>query len=229
MVEVFNLRTNELLGHASSQPICDSSSKVFMLQFDIFTLLPNRHSIFLSSDLQFHKKTFYPHFSTLKEHGALDFHTAFPLRCCAKGGRKVLFLRRRQIWTILLHILPARFFYHFLHQGVHGVRQRVGQGRGAEISDLLTARKPSRGQRRSSPTAETGGGATGALSRTFASPPPPLFFLVFCCFYQFYMVFTHQVLVMKETLVFIPPPQPHIETIMENVRYFSSSEQKPQF
>ena len=28
---------------------------------------------------------------------------------------------------------------------------------------------------------------------------------------------SHQVLVMKETLVFITPPQPHIETIMQNV------------
>ena len=30
--------------------------------------------------------------------------------------------------------------------------------------------------------------------------------------------FFHQVLVLKETLVFITPPQPHIETIMQNVR-----------
>ena len=28
---------------------------------------------------------------------------------------------------------------------------------------------------------------------------------------------SHQVLVMKETLVFITPPQPHIEAIMQNV------------
>ena len=37
MVEVFNLRTNELLGHASSQPICDSSSKVNVSTWHIYT------------------------------------------------------------------------------------------------------------------------------------------------------------------------------------------------
>jgi len=116
MVEVFNLRTNELLGHASSQPICDSSSK---------------------------------------EHGALDFHTAFPLRCCAKGGRKVFMVCD----SALAKDVEPRF-------------QIYSQGRHLEDKDdLLQQPRLAGGQ---------------------------------------------QVLVMKETLVFITPPQPHIETIMEN-------------
>ena len=45
-------------------------------------------------------------FPPKKEHGALVFHTAFPLRCCAKGGRKVLFP--------LYIYFPSPCFYTFL-------------------------------------------------------------------------------------------------------------------
>jgi len=116
MVEVFNLRTNELLGQGCSQPICDSSSK---------------------------------------EHGALVFHTAFPLRCCAKGGRKVFMVCD----SALAKDVEPRF--QIYHQGRHL----------EDKDDLLQQPRLAGGQ---------------------------------------------QVLIMKETLVFITPPQPHIETIMQN-------------
>ena len=40
--------------------------------------------------------------------------------------------------------------------------------------------------------------------------------LILSCFY---LLVSRQVLVMKETLVFITPPQPYIEMIMQNVRF----------
>ena len=81
MVEVFNLRTNELLGQGCSQPICDSSSKVKLSEFSCKSFLFTCPAKILTLSFL----TFPPK----KEHGALVFHTAFPLRCCAKGGRKV--------------------------------------------------------------------------------------------------------------------------------------------
>ena len=114
-------------------------------------------------------------------------HGISPPLLCQGWPQGVIFKKKKK----LNYFAPISYhiFDHFFDQGVHGVRQRVGQGRGAEISDLLTARKPSRGQRRSSPTAQTGGGATGALSRTFAFPPVSLFFFVFPCFPLFSLVF----------------------------------------
>jgi len=116
MVEVFNLRTNELIGQGCSQPICDSSSK---------------------------------------EHGALVFCTAFPLRSCAQGGRKVFMVSDS---TLAKDVEPRFQIYH--------------QGRHLEDKDDLLQQPRLAGGR--------------------------------------------EVLVMKETLVFITPSQPYMEMIMQN-------------
>ena len=57
MVEVFNLRTNELLGQGCSQPICDSSSKVKFppaknQSFLCFSRFPPKRSTALWSSTQ---------------------------------------------------------------------------------------------------------------------------------------------------------------------------------
>ena len=72
MVEVFNLRTNELVGQGCSQPICDSSSKVKVYWLSkyksvilihmscfkifpsyVFTLLTKRSTVLWTSTLHF--------------------------------------------------------------------------------------------------------------------------------------------------------------------------------
>ena len=109
------------------------------------------------------------------------------------------------------------------------MRQRVGKGRGAKVRDPRSPRKTSSGQRRSSHPTKTGRWAAGLdpILRNFGirafisliglNFPDFSLVLILISLILYSSQISHQVLVMKETLVFITPPQPHIETIMQNV------------
>ena len=153
------------------------------------------------------------------------FHTAFPLRCCAKGGRKVFSSPDVPLCAVFLpYISPSTRFYFF----------------SARCSWCATApwqRMWSQGSRSS-----TRGGIS-RIRTTFYNNQDwqagnryviavfffLFFFFLYLCFiflylcfiffiFVFYLFMFHKVLIMKETLVFITPPQQHIETIMQNVR-----------
>ena len=94
-----------------------------------------------------------------KEHGAMDFVEASPLRGCSKGGRKVLMVAENQIAK---DVEPV-----FLLYDQNGERLE-------EMEDILTQPNDER-----FPEAKN-------------------------------------VSVMKETIIFITPPQPNIEMIMRN-------------
>ena len=109
------------------------------------------------------------------------------------------------------------------------MRQRVGKGRGTAVRDPRSPGTTSSGQRRSSHPTKTGRWAAGLdpILRNFGirafisliglNFPDFSLVLILICLNLYSSKISHQVLVMKETLVFITPPQPHIETIMQNV------------
>ena len=125
MVEVFNLRTNELLGKGCSQPICDSSSKVrsHRKYSSVFTFHNSHFAChILHVLLKYSSLTFPPKRSTVLWSSTQHF----PCAVVQRVAERYFFSK----------FPPLTRFQLFSLQGIHGVRQRPGKGRGAEVPDL---------------------------------------------------------------------------------------------